>query len=278
MTCAPPPPPPPPPPGPRPPPLPPAVPRLPAGVWKLKSGEGMGSWWVAGATSGAYPALRALNLHASGLAVLPAAVGQLTGLTSLRVGNNKLTSLPTEVGQLVRLEILAADNNLLTAIPGEAGGGGAEVGGGGGPARAQRPLAAVQCVLLLSAQLHDPRHGCMYATRNVHYMHSSGQRVSPYPRDPAAALQPSCATAPPCASCTWRATRSRRRCWTCATSPRCAACSCLATRWSTCQSSATARSWCPCRWCGAARCACASARLLPGWRGRNSHVPVQEQS
>jgi hypothetical protein len=69
-----------------------------AGVWKLRGCEGLGHFWATCVEApGDWRSLKSLNLSSCGLAVLPAAVGQLGGLRVLRLNHNKLVSLPPEV-------------------------------------------------------------------------------------------------------------------------------------------------------------------------------------
>lgn len=58
-----------------------------------------------------------LDLSAGGLTVLPAAVGELTGLTRLLLLNNQLEELPAELGYLTNLEKLYISDNELVSLP-----------------------------------------------------------------------------------------------------------------------------------------------------------------
>jgi hypothetical protein len=72
-----------------------------SGVWKLRGCEGLAHFWTTCVQSpGVWCCLRSLNLSSCGMAVLPAAVGQLAGLRVLRLNHNKLSSLPPEVRSL----------------------------------------------------------------------------------------------------------------------------------------------------------------------------------
>jgi len=60
---------------------------------------------------------RVLQLSRLGLAVLPEAIGQLTGLTTLDLSGNQLTALPEAIGQLTALTTLDLSSNRLTVLP-----------------------------------------------------------------------------------------------------------------------------------------------------------------
>ncbi|KIC76682.1 hypothetical protein DB41_FB00240 [Neochlamydia sp. TUME1] len=62
-----------------------------------------------------------LVLAESGLASLPAEIGQLSQLQLLRLNQNQLTALSPEIGQLSQLQWLSLRSNQLTALPAEIG-------------------------------------------------------------------------------------------------------------------------------------------------------------
>lgn len=61
------------------------------------------------------------KLDGNHLTVLPAAIGQLTGLTELWLDSNQLTSLPPEIGQLTNLTSLRIGDNQLSSLPAQIG-------------------------------------------------------------------------------------------------------------------------------------------------------------
>jgi Leucine-rich repeat (LRR) protein len=61
--------------------------------------------------------LTSLNLSNNEFSSLPTEIGNLTALTTLRVSNIGLTSLPASIGNLVNLTDLHIENNNLTSLP-----------------------------------------------------------------------------------------------------------------------------------------------------------------
>eukprot|EP00775_Hariotina_reticulata_P011345 gene11345-11494_t len=90
-----------------------------AGVRRVQSCEGLGSFYVTCAEPRQWCGLTSLNLSSCGLAAVPSAVGLLSTIKVLRLNHNRLTSLPPDIGQLHDLEVLSANHNQLATLPGE---------------------------------------------------------------------------------------------------------------------------------------------------------------
>ena len=70
------------------------------------------------AAIGRLTSLRMLDLGHNAIAMLPDAIGDLTGLTDfLYLHDNRLTRLPDAIGRLTRLQYLNAGDNPIAVLP-----------------------------------------------------------------------------------------------------------------------------------------------------------------